>query len=246
MTSTRRMMARAALVAFSLWMCALPALAQDAPAEGGAVEGAAGGDEAREAAEPEGRTPDPKPSAAEDSVSHDMQVKELEEKVNDFKEKVFRSKSRLVLLKETVLRGRIAGSKVKLVHVNDMGGSVRLERAIYSLDGKQIFNKTDRDGDLADKDEIVLFDGAIVPGKHNVSVLLEFRGNGRGVFQYMEGYKFTVKSSYSFTAEEGKTTQVRVVGFEDGNFTVQVEDKLAVRYELNFLDDTASGGAEGN
>ncbi len=172
-----------------------------------------------------------------EGVSYEMRVKELEEKVNDLKEKIFRSKSRLVLLKETVLRGKIAGSKAVIVHSNEMGSALKLEQAIYSLDGNQIYNKLDRDGDLADKESIELFNGAIVPGKHNVSVMLVFRGNGYGVFSYLQGYKFTVRSSYTFTAEEGKTTTVKVIGFEKGNFTTALQDRTSVRYEIEFFDD---------
>ena len=183
---------------------------------------------------------------ADDGGSYELRVKELEEKVNDLKEKIFRSKSRLVLLKETVLRGRIAGSKAVVVHKNEMGNSFKLEQAIYSLDGNQIYNKHDQDGDLADKETFELFNGAIVPGKHNVSVLLVYRGNGYGVFAYLQGYKFTIRSSYAFTAEEGKTTKLSVVAFEKGNFTTALEDRPGVRYEIEFFDEsnrTAEGAA---
>jgi hypothetical protein len=182
--------------------------------------------------------------SADDGVSYEMRVKELEEKVNDLKEKIFRSKSRLVLLKETVLRGKIAGSKSVIVHQNEMGSALKLEQAIYSLDGNQIYNKLDRDGDLADKDSIELFNGAIVPGKHNVSVMLVYRGNGYGVFSYLQGYKFTIRSSYTFTAEEGKTTEVKVVAFEKGNFTTALQDRPDVRYEIEFFEEDRSSVTE--
>jgi hypothetical protein len=183
------------------------------------------------------------PAEVDDGGSYELRVKELEEKVNDLKEKIFRSKSRLVLLKETVLRGKIAGSKAVLVHRNEMGNSFKLEQAIYSLDGNQIYNKRDQDGDLADKETFELFNGAIVPGKHNVSVLLVYRGNGFGVFSYLQGYKFTIRSSYAFNAEEGKTTKVSVVAYEKGNFTTALEDRPDVRYETEFFDANEGEGA---
>ena len=181
-------------------------------------------------------------------ASYDLRVKELEEKVNDFKEKVFRSKSRLVLLKETVLRGSISGSKAILVHSNEMGSAFELEQAIYSLDGNQIYNKRDQEGDLADKEEFEIFNGAIVPGNHNISVLLVYRGNGFGVFSYLQGYKFTIQSSYTFTAEEGKMTEIKIVGYEKGNVTTSLEDRPDVRYEIEFIEDkpAVSGGSASN
>jgi hypothetical protein len=173
-----------------------------------------------------------------DSVTYDLRVRELEEKVNDLKEKIFRSKSRLVLLKETVLRGSISGSKAVLIHSNEMGNSFKLEQAIYSLDGNQIYNKVDADGDLADKERFEIFNGAIVPGNHNISVMLVYRGNGFGVFSYLQGYKFTIRSSYTFAAEEGKTTRVKVIGYEKGNVTTALEDRPDIRYEIEFVDDS--------
>ena len=177
------------------------------------------------------------PSPEESSVTYDMRVRELEEKVNDLKEKIFRSKSRLVLLKETVLRGSLSGSKAVLLHKNDMGNSFLLEHAVYSLDGNQIFNERDDDGSLADKESFEIFNGAIVPGNHNVSVQLVYRGNGFGVFSYLSGYKFTIRSSYTFTAEEGKSTQVRIISYEKGDVTTALEDKPDVKYEIEFFDD---------
>jgi hypothetical protein len=213
-------------------------LAQDGPPPTDAAPEAK--PEAKPAAKPEAA---PAPPESPDGSGYELRVKELEEKTNDLKEKIFRSKSRLVLLKETVLRGKIAGSQAVLVHKNEMGSSFKLEHAIYSLDGNQIYNKRDQDGDLADKETLELFNGAIVPGKHNVSVLLVFRGNGYGVFSYLQGYKFTIRSSYAFNAEEGKTTKVSVVPYEKGNFTTALEDRPDVRYETEFFDANAGDGA---
>ena len=43
---------------------------------------------------------------------------------------------------------------------------------------------------------------------------LTFQGNGYGVFSYLRGYKFEVKSSHAFTAVEGKTLTVVATAFE--------------------------------
>jgi len=179
-----------------------------------------------------------------DGVNYDMRVRELEEKVNDLKEKIFRSKSRLVLLKETVLRGNLSGSKAVIVHLNEMGSSFLLEQAVYSLDGNQIFNELDQDASLSDKEKFEIFNGAIVPGNHNISVMLIYRGNGFGVFSYLQGYKFTIRSSYTFTAEEGKTTKVQVIGYEKGGVTTALEDRPNIKYEIEFFDDNEGASAQ--
>ena len=53
----------------------------------------------------------------------------------------------------------------------------------------------DDTGALADQKEIPIFSGSIPPGDHTVQVVLNFQGNGYGVFTYLRGYKFEVKSA---------------------------------------------------
>ncbi|MBM4321790.1 MAG: anti-sigma factor, partial [Deltaproteobacteria bacterium] len=142
--------------------------------------------------------------APKEAGAYDLMIRDLNEKVSELKEKIFRSKARLILLKETVLHGAISGSKAILIHRNEMGSSFRLEQVLYSLDGAPIYQKTDKDGGLDEREEFEIFHGAIVPGNHNISVYLEYRGHGYGIFSYLEGYVFKIRSSFAFTAEEGK------------------------------------------
>jgi hypothetical protein len=163
----------------------------------------------------------------------DLKIKGLEEQVNDLKEKIFRTKSRLLLLQESVLGGDISSSAKAVIYANnEMGSSFVLESATYTLDGAPIFNKIDNGGDLADKPSFEIFNGLIVPGNHQISVRLAYRGHGFGLFTYLEGYKFKVQSSYTFNAEPGRLTVVKVVGFEKGGITTELKDKPAVRYDV--------------
>jgi len=164
----------------------------------------------------------------------DLKVKTLEERVNDLKEKIFRTKARLMNLQEMVIGGDItAGAKAVLFHRNEMGSSFVLESAAYALDGAPVYTKVDQDGDLDKREEFEIFNGRIVPGNHQVSVKLAYRGHGYGVFSYLEGYKFKVQSSYTFNAEAGKVTAVKVVGFEKGGITTELKDRPAIRYDVD-------------
>ena len=78
-----------------------------------------------------------------------------------------------------------------------MGSSFNLEKIIYSLDGSPIKTKIDQNGDLADQKELQIFDRPIVPGNHTVSVVMIYRGNGFGIFSYLRGYVFTLRSSHT-------------------------------------------------
>ena len=148
--------------------------------------------------------------------AYDMRIRELETKVDDLKEKVFKSKARVKLLQETVLSDNLAGSRAIISHENELGGTYALKRALYALDGARVFNERDSDGSLSDKEKLEVYNASISPGHHRVSVLLELEGSGYGVFSYMEGYRFKVQASCEFKAQEGRSTFVKVHLIDQG------------------------------
>jgi hypothetical protein len=176
-----------------------------------------------------------------DSGAYTVKLRTLEKNVNELKEQIFRTKARLNLLKETVLGGIIGASRAYIKHKNEMGSSFRLVKAAYALDGVQIYSKSDDTGRLAEMPDFEIYNGAIQPGSHTLTVVLLYQGNGFGVFSYLKGYKFTAKSSQSFVAAESKTTAITVVGYEKGNLTTQLSDKPAVDFRIN-----VTGSGEGS
>lgn len=167
-------------------------------------------------------------------------VKTLEEQVVDLKEKIFRTKARLLLLQETVLGGDLSsGARAVIFHRNEMGSQFILESVAYALDGAPIFTKVDANGDLDKREEFEIFNGRIVPGNHQIAVRMVYRGHGYGIFSYLEGYKFKLQSNQTFNAEGGKVTTVKVVGFEKGGITSDIKDKPAIRYDISSAKDQA-------
>ncbi len=181
----------------------------------------------------------PKP-ATMDKGTYTVRLRDLEDRVNRLKEQIFRSKARLSLLAETVLDRKIAGAKSVIVFRNEMGGSYRLNKAVFLLDGGPIFSKSDQGGNLAEREVIDLFDGPVMPGDHTLSVVLHFRGHGYGIFSYLKGYSFKVRSSRTFTVGEGKAVKLEIVSFEKGGVTTPLEDRPAVRY-IEGLSDYEGG-----
>jgi hypothetical protein len=176
--------------------------------------------------------------------ANELKVRTLEERVSDLKEKIFRTKARLMNLQEMVIGGDITtGAKAVLLHRNEMGSSFYLESASYALDGAPIYTKVDVDGDLEKREEFEIFNGRIVPGNHQISVQLVYRGHGYGLFSYLEGYKFKVQSSYTFNAEPGKVSTIKVVAFERGGFTAELKDRPAVRYDVDVQREEVRRGA---
>ncbi|HJL16241.1 MAG TPA: hypothetical protein RMH99_11330 [Sandaracinaceae bacterium LLY-WYZ-13_1] len=179
-----------------------------------------------------------------DAGTYAVRLRDLEQRINELKEQIFRSKARLSLLAETVLQGVVAGAQAVIVHENRMSSSYRLVKAVYALDGARIFSKADEEGTLGERRELDIYDGSIVPGEHTLTVNLEYRGHGYGIFSYLKGYRFRVRSNYSFTAPEGKAITIRVVGYEKGGPTAPLEERPAIRYQET-IQATRRGEEEG-
>ena len=163
---------------------------------------------------------------------YDLRVKELETRIDDLKDKVFRSKSRIVLLKETLLGNKIAGSKALIVQKNELGRRFKIKRMTYLLDGNVLRNEIDRDGSFSEKEQIELLNGAIGPGTHKLVVKIEFQGNA-AVFGYFEGYDFTLERQCKFTVEEGMATLIDVVAYREGGATKEVEKSPKIRCDIS-------------
>lgn len=159
------------------------------------------------------------------------ELRTVEQDVNGLKERVFRSKATLQLLRELVLEGANSGSRVVVWHENRMGPAYTLESVQYFLDGKNIYSRIDQNGGLDAEREIQLLEAAIPPGAHNLQVSIVLRGNGMGLFPYLKAYSFRVQSSYSFNVEEGRATTLRVVANERGGPWRTFVDRPNIEYE---------------
>ena len=157
------------------------AQAQDAPAPNTSTEASA------EAAAPA------EPAKTIDAGTYAVRLRDLEQRINELKEQIFRSKARLSLLAETVLEGVVGGGQAVIIHENRMSQSYKLVRVVYALDGAPIFTKADEEGSLGEQQEFEVYNGSIVPGEHTLTVNLEYRGHGYGVFAYLKGYRFKVR-----------------------------------------------------
>jgi len=180
------------------------------------------------------------PDEGMDAGTYAVRLRDLEQRINELKEQIFRSKARLSLLAETVLQGVVAGAQVVIVHENKMSSSYKLVKVVYALDGAQIFNRADEEGELGDRERFEVYNGSIVPGEHTLTVNLEYRGHGYGIFSYLKGYRFRVRSNYQFTAPEGRGVTLRVVGYEKGGPTAPLEERPAVRYVERVQDRAES------
>ncbi len=165
-----------------------------------------------------------------DGATYSVRLRDLEARVDELKDQIRRSHTRLALLSDTILTGGAAGSRSEVLYHNEMSSAFRLTRALFVIDGTVQYNKQDDTGALADQKEIPIFSGSIPPGDHTVQVVLNFQGNGYGVFTYLRGYKFEVKSAHSFTAVEGKTLTLTATSLEKGGVTTPLEQRPSIEW----------------
>lgn len=181
-----------------------------------------------------------------DGATYAVRLRDLEARVDELKEQIRRSHTRLSLLSDTILSGGVGGARASIRFQNDMSGAFRLTRALFVLDGAVQYNKQDDTGALSSQKEIPIFKGSITPGDHTLQVLLQLRGHGYGVFSYLRGYQFTVKETHSFSVTEGKEVDLDVIAWEKGGVTTPLEQRPAVRHLERLRDMTvpAPGAVE--
>lgn len=204
--------------------------ADPAPPEEGAADPDTPPGEGAPEGTPEGEAtpPDQDPAA----VPVNLRLRSLEQRVQALKERAWRAKARVGMLKEAVLGGGI-GANATLVHKNKMGSSYRLIKLVYALDGTQIFTRVDDSGDMHKQKSIDVLTGPVAPGSHTISVYAVYRGHGYGVFKYLNKYQFKVRSSHTFTATEGKAARIEVIGFEKGGVTTPLEKRPAIDFKVS-------------
>ncbi len=169
---------------------------------------------------------------ADAAAEFDRELLTIEQQVDVLKERVFRSKATLQLLKEIVIQGSSTGARATVWHVNKLSAGFRLESVQYLLDGQSKFSKADPAGSLDQSREFKIHDGAVPPGNHNLSVDLKIRPTGGGIFTYARDYEINVRSNYAFAAEMGKTCTVRAVVSDRGGAVNSFEERAKVDFEL--------------
>jgi hypothetical protein len=183
--------------------------------------------------------------SAMNGATYAVKLRDLEQRVDELKDQIRRSHTRLALLSDTIIGGGTAGSRASVDFKNEMSSAFLLTRALFVLDGQIQCNRTDDSGALADQKEIPIYTGSVPPGDHTIQVGLTFQGNGYGVFSYLRGYKFEVKSSHSFTAIEGKSLTVSATAYEKGGVTTALEQRPTIDWheKIEPLTLGASGAA---
>lgn len=165
-----------------------------------------------------------------DALEYDLRMDEIQSGMNELREDVFRSRSRLFLLREQVLNDSLGGAQAVITHVNDLMRSFNIVSVVYSLDGTQIYS-AHRDGsDIKNQKRVELLRRSVLPGAHNLSVQMVVQGRGRGFFAYPKDYTYTITTSHAFTVDTGQTIELDVVGFLQNGVKAYAE-RPQIRFE---------------
>jgi hypothetical protein len=162
-----------------------------------------------------------------------VRMRRLEQKTQALKERAWQLKARVQMLKEQTLGGGV-GAQASIDHHDQMGASYRLTKLIYSLDGAQVFARSDEAGEAMYKTRnFDIFSGPISPGNHTLQVVATYRGHGYGVFEYLTKFTFTARGNASFTTGEGKISKVECKGFEKGGAATPMEKRPAIECKVS-------------
>jgi hypothetical protein len=183
------------------------------------------------------------PDATMNGATYAVRLRDLEQRTDELKDQIRRSHTRLALLSDTIVGGGTAGSRAEVDFENEMSNAFELVRALIVIDGQVQYNRQDEAGGLADLKTIPIYTGTMPPGDHTIQVALTFQGNGYGVFSYMKGIKFEVKSSHAFTAVEGKALTVTATAYEKGGVTTPLEQRPDIQWHERFQPLSAAAPA---
>jgi len=168
-------------------------------------------------------------------------MRRLEQKTQALKERAWQLKARLEMLKEQTLGGGV-GAQALIAHADQMGSSFRLIKLTYSLDGTQVFARTDDTAESLYKTKSFdVFVGPISPGNHTLQIAASYRGNGYGVFEYLKKFTFNAKGSASFSTGEGKISRVECRGYEKGGAGTPMEKRPAIDCKVTEVQPEKAG-----
>ncbi len=170
-------------------------------------------------------------SEAPASREHMRELRTVEESVHNLKERVFRSKATLQLLRELVIESATMGSGVQIWHVDDLPRAYEMDSVQYFLDGRSIYAWSREEGSKEQPEDIQIRDQTVSSGAHTVQVTMLLRGNGGGLFGYVQNYRFKVQSSYTFEVTDGRLTTLRVRAIARGGVRKSFVDRPTVEYE---------------
>ncbi len=142
-------------------------------------------------------------------------LENVEERMHALQGQIQDLKSRILTLGEDISQGFVTGTKLLIVHDNQLGGAFEIESIEYKLDGFTVYTNNDPKR-IGANPQFVVFDASVLPGNHTIDAIYTLRATGYGVFTYMEQYSFDMRSQYHFSTPRGKAVELSVEAVDQG------------------------------
>jgi hypothetical protein len=165
--------------------------------------------------------------AQDNGSSQRVRLQDVQTRTDEVKRELQRIHTTLAAISDRVFAEGTA-SKTDLALKNEMSDAYRLVKVSALLDGKPLYEK--ESDTLSESRDLPLFTGALPAGDHVLSLALTFKGNGYGVFKYLEGYTFNVKSTHAFTVNGTGPLTIGVTAYERGDKTTPLDLRPSVEW----------------
>ena len=173
-----------------------------------------------------------KAMAQEDTTDFNKQLMDVENEVNDLKERFFKSKATLRLLKESIVQGAIQGAQVNVWYRNELSSAYVPQSILCRIDGKEFStNPTEASSNLASQREYKIISTNLSAEQHTIEVVVKLNGNGKGLFSYVNKYSFEVKGGNTFTPKQGDECTLYVKLEEKKGFALSFLDRPTISFE---------------
>jgi hypothetical protein len=123
------------------------------------------------------------------------------------------------------------GNDLHIVHRDRMGGAFVLLSSTYAIDGRAIARFDAPPNDAPGDKDIPIAQSRAGRGPHQLQIGARYRGHGAGVFSYLQGYTFDVRSTCTF-ALSGTPQHIFVVAESGGGPTTPLEERPRIHCEL--------------
>ncbi len=190
-------------------------------------------------------SPAPAPSAAPaDGAAFNRELLSVEEKVDDLKERVFRSKAALKYLEQVVSTGSTgAGSRFTITLRNSLGAGHVLDGVTFLLDGQIKFAANDASVDKALRAEsgLEVFSGSLSPSTHEVTATYRIRSTGYKLFTYAQGDTYEIRVRNTFQAETGDACTL-TANLSEGSAVKTFEKRAKVEFTVSNCTGMSDAG----
>ena len=160
----------------------------------------------------------------------DSDLQDLEKKINNLRNQILDTKSKIMELGDRLSQGFISGTKLKIIIDNKLKGSFVPVKMVVKIDGYPIY-KSDKESELVSATSLEAFSASVLPENHRIDVEMIVRGKGFGIFTYMEAVKMLVKTTYYLNAPRGKEIKLYIIPYDRGSF-YKLQDRPKIKFEV--------------